>query len=516
VGVLRCSLLTDAERRSKERQLDASFRPEDGAIAPLTREFAFVSFCHDLPQFNALQQADAAARGVEAPPRLYASGFGCGDVTSLVNDPRRVDVVGAPASAPRYANCGLVELLVRGWPVLALVTLYPLAQGEELLACYGEAFWTREHDRVSRLLFLSGLDSERRRESSASSEDVPMPTGQPPVSYADNLHAVHAPAADAASWAPLGRCELYKRDDALCALTAHVASSGAAAAVPPSWTLADALHVRALTKGADAAAVLRPLLPRCERIVLLLRFDGEDETQQRRFGRFVSRLAEAGKAAHVASACADGSRAAYLLPPGDMAEELLSALCSAGAALPAERPAGPYLLMLLMAPAAADAVMAVTSEDAAVASPPPSSPLTPSPAPAPVPPPPAPALRPLSAEAQRAAAEFASAAGYMLRAQQRALTFDELLTALPPPAGVLAAGWPPHAFLQLVARQHRALCVGIGADGTPTIAAAAAAAAAAAPVRSASPLRGREGVYPWQRNEAPQPRSRSRSRERRY
>jgi hypothetical protein len=62
------------------------------------------------------------------------------NLASLANDAYEYGSRARPgAGAARVNNCVLVDVLLRGWPALVLVTADPLAQGEELLAKHARA-----------------------------------------------------------------------------------------------------------------------------------------------------------------------------------------------------------------------------------------------------------------------------------------------------------------------------------------------------------------------------------------
>ena len=55
------------------------------------------------------------------------------NILSLVNDSHAVRRPDCPAPAVRVDNCAFVELNLRGWPCVAVVTTVPITVGEELL-----------------------------------------------------------------------------------------------------------------------------------------------------------------------------------------------------------------------------------------------------------------------------------------------------------------------------------------------------------------------------------------------
>ena len=132
LGLLRCEVLTKREWD----QLKVT--PPPGCAAPL-HELAVEAFSHEFDAYN-----DARDKQVPPaqprPPKLFASALGHGNLVSLVNDGCRVTLPGTPAAPPPPElpnNAAVLELLVRGWPCLALVTLVPVQMGEEILVDYG-------------------------------------------------------------------------------------------------------------------------------------------------------------------------------------------------------------------------------------------------------------------------------------------------------------------------------------------------------------------------------------------
>ncbi len=79
-----------------------------------------------------MHASDARARA--RPPLLRGVFLCAGNLTSLVNDAFAYAPRGAPPPPARSNNCVLVDVQLRGWPVVVLLTATPLAQGEELLA----------------------------------------------------------------------------------------------------------------------------------------------------------------------------------------------------------------------------------------------------------------------------------------------------------------------------------------------------------------------------------------------
>eukprot|EP00854_Cymbomonas_tetramitiformis_P023885 gene23885-28982_t len=103
------------------------------------------------------------------PESLYASAFGCGNITGLVND-----IKGCPApvsggretramsredpamsramSRESLAPAMLVEALVCGWPLLFLCTTCDVHRREELLMDYGKEYWDFVKEARQRLV----------------------------------------------------------------------------------------------------------------------------------------------------------------------------------------------------------------------------------------------------------------------------------------------------------------------------------------------------------------------------
>jgi hypothetical protein len=118
------------------------------------------------------------------------------------------------------------------------------------------------------------------------------------------------------------------------------------------------------TSGADLAATLTPLLPRWERVAVLLRpAPSADAAARAAFAALVRTLQKSGKAARCKAAASSG-RDAYLVPPGTFADAQLAA-AGAPAALAAAEPAL-FAFVLAPKPCAAQAA----SHAASLATPP--------------------------------------------------------------------------------------------------------------------------------------------------
>jgi hypothetical protein len=132
LGLLRCAVMT-------QREWDRlKVTPPRGVSAP-AHELAVEAFSHEFDVYNAAREAQAPP-GQPRPPKLFASALGHGNLVSLVNDGRAVVLPCTPAAPlppALHNNAAVVELLVCGWPCLALVTLVPVQMGEEILMDYG-------------------------------------------------------------------------------------------------------------------------------------------------------------------------------------------------------------------------------------------------------------------------------------------------------------------------------------------------------------------------------------------
>jgi hypothetical protein len=407
--------------------------PGGGLVAAaLARELRLEAFRADFTAFNAGGDAtnDFAAPRPRRP--LLACAFGLGNTLSLVNDgraePSRYDESYGGSWHARPSNTALVEVLVHEWPALVLVTLVPIAQGEELLRSYGEdQFWRGWDELAARLRQVTRAAAATAATAAAAvtataagaatapalaalaptpPATVPPPpqvlAAAPPVATAMSAAAA-APAAPAPApvgyvaaanicvepveatsrdsgaascrtdaqllpdaspatrmggWVACGATQLFKAagcaDDALCALAAHAPPG----ACPADWTLLDALALSGLTKGADVAAALAPLLRSSALgsdaslsqppLLLLSPATGADAASRGRFGRLVARLATNGKAAFCSAAGSSGS-AAYLVAGGTA---FADAQLAAAATMPdKQHTAAPYLLALVLPPA---------------------------------------------------------------------------------------------------------------------------------------------------------------------
>ena len=131
LGLLRCEVLT-------QREWDLlKVTPPPGSAAPL-HELAVEAFAHEFDAYNDARDKQVPP-GQPRPPKLFASALGHGNLVSLVNNGAAMLLPAMPGPRPPQLpnNAAVLELLVRGWPCLALVTLVPVQMGEELLMDYG-------------------------------------------------------------------------------------------------------------------------------------------------------------------------------------------------------------------------------------------------------------------------------------------------------------------------------------------------------------------------------------------
>ena len=133
-------------------------------------------------------------------PHLLLSCFGQANLLSLINagDARNVGASEAETNQLlRPNNAALVEILIRGWPYLMVITTCPIDSGQEILMTYGDHFWTDIYPRymsffacqaktVKRALLAPAVglrsgddtggavdaDPAQRRSNSASCDDV--------------------------------------------------------------------------------------------------------------------------------------------------------------------------------------------------------------------------------------------------------------------------------------------------------------------------------------------------------
>ncbi len=215
LGCVRCVLATSAE----EAQL-LPRQPGASPAAALAHATDVAACSLELEWFNAAQRFAAAAeaaaaaaqdaqsgapkqRGAQprpaqhpAPQPLYAFfAHGQGNLLSLVNDARvgRAPGAAAPHDAPEPANnCAFVELLLRGVPVLALVTVADVAPGQELLASYGTRFWATQEALRSR---VQASDAPAQPPHELPAAPAQLPPSQLPQPAAQAAFAAAAAAA---------------------------------------------------------------------------------------------------------------------------------------------------------------------------------------------------------------------------------------------------------------------------------------------------------------------------------
>jgi hypothetical protein len=361
LGALRCEAVTSEEWAAWEEARAAAPAAHCDRAAAAARELALASFRHDLHHFNALHAAAAPsasasdndevadAHASAAPPvALLASCHGVGNALSALNDGRSYDECAGEhtgGTPDRHNNCALLEVLIRGWPVLIVVTLVPIAAGEELLMSYGDAFWREFAQRRADARAAAHASAAGGGSAAAVQAALPAPP-PPPPSPMQQLR-----------WLPFGgdgaaaTSSLFKADalDALCPLLALCPSSASDGHIDghnaAAWALAPCLRMSALTKGDDVAAALAPALARCTpcaaaaaehatsasassasastsasatalswpSLLLLAPAPSADAAARGRLARLAARLAAAGKAARVDGASASG-HVLYIMP----------------------------------------------------------------------------------------------------------------------------------------------------------------------------------------------------------
>ncbi len=141
VGCLRSKTCT---RDEWEASLQASDAAAAGDVAALERQLAMTAFSREYVHCN-------AARKDQAP--LVACAYGVADAIGCVNDVR---------GSGSEANCVLLEVLVRGWPLMVLVTRQELTTGEELLTDYGSCHFGASSMRCTRACSARGAAHPRR------------------------------------------------------------------------------------------------------------------------------------------------------------------------------------------------------------------------------------------------------------------------------------------------------------------------------------------------------------------
>ena len=282
------------------------------------------------------------------------------NILSLVNDIYAVRRPGFPAPAARVANCAFVELLLRGWPCVAVVTTVPVTVGEELLTSHGPHFWHYVADTEARLnLILARLDPGGR---AAAANRASAPTVDLLSEIQDEAVATTPPADSSTS-----RHVLQMNGDAICAVALAAPLDAASSAELPSFPAASMLNITGTTSGGDATATFVPLLESNAwdgRALVVTAAPDASAAQVARLASLAARMNNKGKAAFVADCDgaehASRSRRLYLLSPGRVADAVLSSL-------PAVRnltlPAG-ALLALVFAPSRKAAAAPAPSGDA--------------------------------------------------------------------------------------------------------------------------------------------------------
>jgi hypothetical protein len=222
---------------------------------------------------------------------------------------------------------------------------------------YGDAFWHNLGEYNARLAVLRRAEAAGVAAAAAAAAAAVAP--QPSQRIASECTSCGGSGADAACadaagatpllpslplrWSPFGACELLKEASPVCPLAAALPPG----APPPGWALSSHLSITSLSRGADCgAAALAGLAPAWARAAVVLAPAAHASALQRAaFARLVGRLVTAAKAGRCDDAATAG-RAAYLLPPGALADAHLAALA---AAAPQEQP---YLFAFVYAPPA--------------------------------------------------------------------------------------------------------------------------------------------------------------------
>jgi hypothetical protein len=229
LGGLRATTTTHAELEA----LCAAAGARAGAGAPegAAHALALASFSHEFEALNNGSSSAAATADPQAhaPPQLFACALGCANALSAVNDAQAA-AAAASGAAARENNCAFVELLVRGRPLVALVTLRDIGTNEELLAARGQRFWSRVEALRARLLHAQRCAA------------VAVQLAPPRAAVAPHAYAAHAPLArvvQRAACALLPPCDSLRAHAAAwaCAARAREAAaraSRAAAAKQPA------------------------------------------------------------------------------------------------------------------------------------------------------------------------------------------------------------------------------------------------------------------------------------------
>jgi len=333
VGVLRCKVKTQEEL---DEELEGE---EEQGAASRARELAVQSFCHAFYAQDTL---------------LYASAYGHGNAVSLINDGAIVDLRTGSARHGRPNNVALVEVRVHGWPYQVAITTRCCDQGEELLMDYSArspGFWGRYrlyYDQARAANQAQGGDVESMLPQAPSCSVSGLADGaRSGLGPIPNAAACYAAAprspSDSASllkadvdsesedseapplpsdfaqraWSLVNSnaLGLLKLGVSKCPVIARAALSPAIDATSLGWSLLT-LNMTGMAARPEFAKVLHQEMEPLAMVVL----PAPQATAEQR-SSFAGVVATLGKRDVVAS-CVDaatGGRAAYLLPPGELA-----------------------------------------------------------------------------------------------------------------------------------------------------------------------------------------------------
>jgi hypothetical protein len=432
------------------------------------------------------------------------------NLLSLINDGADVNLRTGSVRHGRSNNAALVEVKIRGWPYLVIVTTQSVVQGEELLMSYGGvhswSIFNEGYNRAKAVCLEHGISldvagasaaqessladgagrdgapslraaavgagsmqlvsaaapapgAQARNLSSGSASAAAAGAAEAPDSDSDDQDAPEMPPAlGPRTWMPMGApVQLLKTtknnpNEPKCMVVAHVALPVGRAPASLRMTLLTLNMTTLLSRSTPQGwETLQSLLPRAEAVpTVLLPAPGISPQELVNYQKQVEELRKHGAA--VCRGAEAGGREALLLPSGEAAVAELR-WWNPSCEDPAATPAGGHLVCILLQPGVS--VPRTAQPRAAAAAPP-------EPAPQPLPQP-QPGTAPPSRCDLRAGleAEYIAAVVAHIQLQGRWCLLSEVVAAVPPPpqlAGSLAQ--LPLLFLEGMAKTHaQLLCI---------------------------------------------------------